>query len=54
MKNEKKPNYSPEVSPINGVLHDTLRDSNMDQNEQATWMVDAAYNFPNISNEPPA
>jgi len=30
MKNEKKPTFSPEVSPINGVLHDTLRDSNID------------------------
>ena len=54
MKNEKKPSFSPEVSPINGVLHDTLRDSNLDQMEQGTWMVDAVYNFPNMSNEAPA
>ena len=34
MKNEKKPSFSPEVSPINGnILHDTLRDSHMDQHE---------------------
>ena len=50
MKNEKKPSFSPEVSPINGnILHDTLRDSHMDQNEHAAWMgVDAAgySNFP--------
>lgn len=30
MKNEKKPSFSPEVSPINGILQDTLRDSHLD------------------------
>lgn len=54
MKNEKKPSFSPEVSPINGILQDTLRDSHLDQHEQGTWMVDQAYTFPNMSNEAPA
>ena len=54
MKNEKKPSFSPEVSPINGILQETLRDSHLDVNEQGTWMVDAAYTFPNMSNEAPA
>ena len=50
MKNETKPTFSPEVSPINGVMLDTMQESHIDNTEQA-WM-DATYHFPNnISSE---
>ena len=47
MKNEKKPMFSPNISPINGCLPDNLRDSQIDTNENNCWMDDRTYSYQN-------
>ena len=47
MKNEKKPTFSPNISPINGLLPDNLRDSQVDTNENNCWMDDRTYSYQN-------